>query len=419
MLWRSALPMLPSRRRFFSTASVVLPLASKPTASIRGLFDDGRCGVVVLIEIDRQHAVGTRGEFQPVLVVVHHEDVFGTQQPGAGGGHQANRARTVDGQTAARPAPGVDHRLITGEQDIGEKQHLLVIQLLGKAERAGVGLGYPHIFRLTAGHTAVEVAVAEQRGPRRNLLLVEDGTAVGVGGFAGGMQIHVAEEAAAAGDDEGHQHALALADGGDILAGFHHLAEEFMAEDVAVLHLGDRAPVQVQVRTADRGGGDLQDDIVIGDDGRIGYGFHSNVVTAVIGKCAHAGSSLAGSGCGQGWYLCPGSESGWSTGVMRTSVMRPFAFTSGCASMWARACSGVRSSPVLLTSMVVGWSSTMKLTRKRFSCMTCAPLRWLAGPVAISDLTPERGHWVHCFLSSPRRTGVAMPELLPGGSGHP
>src|SRR5690606_2280190 len=150
-------------------------------------------------------------------------------------------------------------------------------------------------------------------------------------------------------------------------------AEEFMAEDVAVLHLGDRAPVQVQVRTADRGGGDLQDDIVIGDDGRIGYGFHSNVVTAVIGKCAHAGSSLAGSGCGQGWYLCPGSESGCSTGVLRTSVMRPVAYTSGCASRWARARSGVTTSPVLFSSVEAGWSATMKLTRKRFSRMTVLP----------------------------------------------
>src|SRR5690606_25086273 len=97
------------------------------TAATRGLFDDGRCGVVVLIEIDRQHAVGTRGEFQPVLVVVHHEDVFGPQQPGAGGGHPGNKARTVDGHTAPRHDPDYDHRLLCGSPAIGENETILSI----------------------------------------------------------------------------------------------------------------------------------------------------------------------------------------------------------------------------------------------------------------------------------------------------
>src|SRR5690554_1226289 len=257
-------------------------------AVTRGLLDDGVGRIVVLVEIDRYDPVGTGGELQAVLVVIDHVDILGPQQTCTGGGHQPHRAGAEDGQRAARPHAGVDHRLITGRQDIGHEQHLFVIQLLGKTEGARIGLRHPHILRLPARDAAIQVAVAEQGSPGGDLLLVQNRASSGVGGLAGGVQVHVAEEAAAAGDHEGHYDPLALAHSGYAPAGFHHFAEEFVAEDVTLLHLRNGAAIQVQVGAADRRGGNPQNDVVILQNGRIRYRFDADIMTAVVSKCAHA-----------------------------------------------------------------------------------------------------------------------------------
>src|SRR5690606_28124172 len=126
--------------------------------------------------------------------------------------------------------------------------------------------------------------------------------------------------------------------------------EEFVAEDVTLLHLRNGTAIQVQVGAADGRGGDPQNDVVILKNGRIRYRFDADIMTAVVSKCAHALLLWLD----QGWWLCPGSESGCRMGVVRIWLMQPPACTAGWTSICARACSGVRSSPVLWTSMVVG-----------------------------------------------------------------
>jgi len=93
-------------------------------------------------------------------------------------------------------------------------------------------------------------------------LLVEDGPAIGSGGLAGRIQLHVAEVAAAAGNHKRHHHAVTPGQCGDASSRLHHFAHEFVVEDVARVQARHLATVEVQVGTADGGGGDAQDDVV-------------------------------------------------------------------------------------------------------------------------------------------------------------
>src|SRR5690606_23424895 len=90
--------------------------------------------------------------------------------------------------------------------------------------------------------------------------------------------------AGAAGDDERHHDAVALAEGTDRLAGFDHLAHEFMAENVARFHARDHAVIEMQVRTADRGRGHPDDGIARIDDRRIVDGLDADMPFALPGK---------------------------------------------------------------------------------------------------------------------------------------
>ncbi|MNY13134.1 hypothetical protein D3C86_1462510 [compost metagenome] len=60
-----------------------------------------------------------------------------------------------------------------------------------------------------------------------------------------------------------------------------------MSEDVARMHAGNDAVVEMQVGAADGRGGDLDDGVPRIDDLRIGDRVHPNVVLAVPGQCAH------------------------------------------------------------------------------------------------------------------------------------
>jgi hypothetical protein len=110
---------------------------------------------------------------------------------------------------------------------------------------------------------------------------------VRIGALAAGEVTVLAEEAFAAGDGERHHHAVAdfeLLVGG---ADFNHFAHGLMADDVARLHLRDKAAVNMQVRAADRAGGHLDDGVLRMLDLGIGDFFAANVGFAVPGECFH------------------------------------------------------------------------------------------------------------------------------------
>jgi len=177
--------------------------------------------------------------------------------------------------------------LVPSGQDIGEEQHLFVVKGARHFQWADVGLGHPHILRLSSRHTSVEMAVTKECGAGWGLFLVEDGAAAGVGGLAGSVQIHGAEETGAAGDDEWHYHTVAFAYPVHRGAGVDYLAHEFVAEDIAILDLWNLATVQVQIRAADGGGGHPQNDVVVSQHDRIGNGLDTYVMASVISECSH------------------------------------------------------------------------------------------------------------------------------------
>jgi hypothetical protein len=97
----------------------------------------------------------------------------------------------------------------------------------------------------------------------------------------------VAEEALAAGDDEGHHHTVALLEPLYARPGLHHDPHEFMAEDVACFGGRNLAAIEVQVGAADGGGSDLQDDVVGFLDDGVGDRFDPHVMGGMVEQCAH------------------------------------------------------------------------------------------------------------------------------------
>ncbi|MOA55702.1 hypothetical protein D3C78_1795380 [compost metagenome] len=63
-----------------------------------------------------------------------------------------------------------------------------------------------------------------------------------------------------------------------------------MTKNIAVLYLRDLAAIEMQIRPADRGGGDAQNNIVSVLNNRIGNVFNANAVWTVIRQCFHATS---------------------------------------------------------------------------------------------------------------------------------
>src|SRR5690606_27157289 len=104
---------------------------------------------------------------------------------------------------------------------------------------------------------------------------------------AGRILLLAAEEALAAGDHERNHHLLPDPQAGVSAPHLDHLAHELVAEDVAAVHAGDDAVIEVEIRAADGGGGDP-------DDGGAGIGglatgnrVHPDSGFAVPGQCAH------------------------------------------------------------------------------------------------------------------------------------
>ena len=102
--------------------------------------------------------------------------------------------------------------------------------------------------------------IAEETGGRtapefRGLVLV------GIGSLAAGIEAAPAEEAFPARDRERHDDAVADLEPGVLPSDFDDLAHGFMADDIAVLHRGNDAVIDMQVGTADGAGRDLDDRI--------------------------------------------------------------------------------------------------------------------------------------------------------------
>ena len=201
------------------------------------------------------------------------DHALGAQQEGALDRKQPDRAAAPDRDRVAGLDVAHLRAHVAGRQDVGEEQHLLVGEAVLDLERPDIGKRHARELGLPAGEAAGEVRIAERPRCRMPQCLLGQG----------GVRIRVLAErpvvvpalpAVAAGNRERHDDAVADLEVLDRAPDLHHLAHELVAEDVALLHWLDEAVVEVQVRAADRGGGDADDRVALiqdlADQGRRG-----------------------------------------------------------------------------------------------------------------------------------------------------
>ena len=207
--------------------------------------------VVVAFPEDGFHVGRLPGHVEAVLQGVDDHDAGGAAQPGAFAGHDAHRPGPEDGDGFAALHVGPVDGGIAGGEDVGQEQYLLIGQVIGHFARAEVRVGNPHVFGLAAIIAAVEVGVAEEGAAFFGDYAAFGAVVVGVGVFAVAGQLVVAEEALAAGNREGHHHAVAhLELAAHALAHLLHDAHELVAERHGP-GLRNAAVVDVQVGAAD------------------------------------------------------------------------------------------------------------------------------------------------------------------------
>jgi hypothetical protein len=108
-----------------------------------------------------------------------------------------------------------------------------------------------------------------------------------LGGLALAVQTLLAHEAGAAADVERDDDAVADLQVADAGADLLHDAHRLVADDVAGLHERRQRLVEVQVRAAQRGRGDLDDRVRRLLDPRVGDLADPHVVDALPGDCLH------------------------------------------------------------------------------------------------------------------------------------
>ncbi len=183
-------------------------------AAALGQFLDAVVDILVE-EIDGDGAGGAR-QFQPLRNRVDRDDPLGAEQERAADRHLPDRAAAPDGDRVALLDVAEIRRHVAGRENVGEEQHLLVAQARRHLDRPDIGVGHAQILRLAAGKAAEKVRIAEQAGrrmtPQRLGLFL---AFLRIGPLAAGEGAALAEEAFAAGDDEGHDHPVADLQVGD------------------------------------------------------------------------------------------------------------------------------------------------------------------------------------------------------------
>ena len=207
------------------------PCASMPTASMTASgprpsvsVADRADDVVLLGRVDDRDAARA-GPREPLGDDVGAEDLPGAQVQGDAGGHVADRAQAEDEHAAALRDAGVLHRLPRGGQDVGEVDEAVVRRALGHLDRQGVAERHPQVLRLAAGHLAVELRVAEQRGAEALLAVLRR--------LALGLQALGAHPAGVAGDVERDDDAVAGLHRGDLGADLADDPHRLVAHHVA------------------------------------------------------------------------------------------------------------------------------------------------------------------------------------------
>jgi hypothetical protein len=258
------------------TVSVVLPFASNPTASMEA--STPWPAVCSRINSDGSTALKSTGMTSNVVTAKSRqycsESTMKIRSVPSMRAHGADIRPTgpAPKMATARPVLNlrVQHGLVTRRQNVGEEQHALVRQRPWHFERAYISFGHTDKFSLPARDASVQVGVSEEGSGWRHLRsLAKARPLVRIGRFARGKQVVFAEEAPAAGDDEGDDHAV----DGDVRhfrPRFLNDAHELVADIVPMLRFGNFSMVQMKVWPADGGCGDSQPHVVPREKRRVG-----------------------------------------------------------------------------------------------------------------------------------------------------
>ena len=207
-----------------------------------------------LFEVHRLHPGVAPGEVEPVVDVVHRQNATCAEQPSGLHGEQAHRSAPEDHHRLAALDLAHLRALVSGGEDVAEEEDFLLFHVVRNLHRTDVRERNAHVLRLAALVAAGGVRVAVHAGRE---------VTIRVGVLAVRRQPTGAVKAGAAGDVEGHDHAIAAAQ--VLHRGAHrfHRAGELVPEGTSDARIRDETVQQMQIRTANRGAGHLQDRVVL------------------------------------------------------------------------------------------------------------------------------------------------------------
>jgi hypothetical protein len=206
--------------------------------------------------------------------------VLDAAMAGDAGAHVADRAQTQYDERATGGRVGVRDALPRRREDVGQVDEPVVGRTFRNLDRQRVAKRDAQVLGLRAGHLAVELGVAEERGPAALF--------VNLGGLALAVQARRAHRAGAAGDVERHHYPVADLEFGDRGPDLGHHPHGLVAEDVAGVEERAEDLVQVQVGATQPARGDLDDHVGGILDRGIGNGVDADVTSALPGECTHA-----------------------------------------------------------------------------------------------------------------------------------
>ena len=252
-----------------------------------------------LLEVDEVQLLGMLSgpmvleEGKPWLGI-DEDNLAGTLPQSEDAHHLTNgaTAKNCDGVTGIHGS--ILDGVVSSREHVGKVEGLLIGNVVGDLEHVGIGQGHTDVLGLTTGETAGQVGVAKDAGGAAAVHGL--GLGVGVGDLALGRELVLAEEAVAAGNLERNDIALADLDLLDAGADLIDNTAELVAEDVALVHLHDGTVVEMEVRAADGGAGDLEDDIVWFDNLGLGDIDDSDLLGALPDEGLHEVGRVAGLG---------------------------------------------------------------------------------------------------------------------------
>src|SRR3954453_19382474 len=223
---------------------------------------------------------------EPVVEPVDDHDPLGALEHGRAGGHLAHSPSPPDRDDVTRLHPGLVRPGPAGGCGVGGEQRPFVGDAVGNRERSLVGVGHPDVGRVAARPAAERVGVPETAA---------DGLApqrlghprVGVAVVAQRPQPLPAVPALPAADEGDHHHAVTHLVLGHRAADLGDRAHELVPEHVAGPHRRAAAAQTVQVRAAGHRQADLEDDVVVVEDLRLGDVLHADLVDPAPGHRLH------------------------------------------------------------------------------------------------------------------------------------